>query len=91
MCDCKGCRVLVVGARSSGTDIARELDACVSVSAVHVSDRHFDLSSPLHSPPSMHASGCRINHHSGIRRFIPHTKLVEFNDDTMVEVDVIIW
>ena len=83
----QGLRVLVVGARSSATDIARELSLCSTVTEVHVADRHFvpSSSSSADSPNS------RIQPHMGISRIVSHSKYVEFVDGSQAEVDAIIW
>ena len=88
-------RVLVVGSRSSGTDIARELNGVAT--QVYVSDRNWPPPDPsipgtdTASSSTVTGSTSGIIHYPGISRFTGG-KGVEFVDGRVVhDVDVIIW
>ena len=90
-----GQRVLVVGSRSSGTDIARELNGVAA--QVYVSDRNWLLPDPsipgtdTVSSIVCSSSSSSIIHYPGISRFTGG-KGVKFVDGRVVhDVDVIIW
>ena len=72
-------RVLVVGSRSSGTDMAREISSVAS--AVYVADR--GLSTEL---TKVHGN---IHHKPAIDRFTPNG--VRFVDNDEAEIDTILW
>ena len=88
-------RVLVVGSRSSGTDIARELNGVAE--QVYVSDRNWLPPDPsvtdtaTLSISTVTGSTSGIVHYPGISRFTGG-KGVEFVDGRVVDdVDVVIW
>lgn len=106
----RGSRVLVVGSRSSGTDIARELVAAGC--EVHVADRSRGQKSKSTASTDNDAShnlAESINtgsnhdlnknepfpgslfHHSSIRRIVPNSKRVEFEDDSVADVDIVMF
>lgn len=75
-----GLRVVVVGGKSSGTDLAREISAYAS--AVHVSERSY--SEPL-------VSHGRITLHPGLSRVEPGGHFRFVDGTTLDNVDVLLW
>lgn len=77
----RGKTVLVVGTKSSGTDMAREISSVASL--VHLSDR------------GMNDSTCRsygnIIHRPALRAIVASSGDVEFMDGEQVHVDIILW
>ena len=72
-------RVLIVGGKSSGTDLAREIASCAL--EVHVSDRNHATSSERHD---------NITLHGGISCFTSDNQ-VAFKDGSSACIDTIVW
>lgn len=76
----RGKNVLVVGTKSSGTDLAREISSLARI--VHVSDRGLSLGSLQYE---------NLFHRPGLVRIAPDSGEVEFTDGTTAQVDHIVW
>jgi len=88
MCEeMKGKNVLVLGARASATDIARELSID---STVIVADRGLNKLVTDETRGTIGSSHGSLRHRSGVTQ-ISGTNTVEFYDGQTAEIDVIIW
>ncbi|KAI8609641.1 hypothetical protein BC830DRAFT_1149610 [Chytriomyces sp. MP71] len=80
-----GLRVLVVGTKASGSDLAREIASHCPATTVHVSDRSLPAS---HS--STTTASANLHHHPAIQMLTP-TGVVFTNAPTPIPIDAILY
>ncbi len=83
--------VLIVGGRSSGTDLAREISEVAS--SVHCSDRNAALECTDKQDGTEKGRGGHSNlyYHPGIKSCTNAGTHITFTDDSKLRVDVVVW